>query len=184
MRQIRNRVFETNSSSTHSICISKEPVTFSTYPLIFHIGEYGWENTCIDDTASYLYTAILDGYEYNDAMTKLEVLKDILDNYGIEYEFDEPKWHICDDGDRWLTEGYLDHASEAHDFVETVLNDDDMLMRYLFGNSFIYTGNDNQDDIPSGCDIANEEFYDYDAHEYVSNPYHNTEHYDYFYKGN
>ena len=26
MRQIRQDVFETNSSSTHSICISKEPV--------------------------------------------------------------------------------------------------------------------------------------------------------------
>ena len=25
MRQVRNGVFETNSSSTHSFCISKEP---------------------------------------------------------------------------------------------------------------------------------------------------------------
>ena len=137
MFQIRNGVFETNSSSTHSICISKEPVTYHTYPLIFHVGEYGWENACVYDTASYLYTAILDGNEYNDAMAKLEALKDILDAYGIEYEFDEPIWHSYGNGDQYLAEGYVDHACEAHDFVEAVLNDEDMLMRYLFGNFFI-----------------------------------------------
>ena len=29
-------------------------------------------------------------------------------------------------------------------------------MRYLFGDSTVYTGNDNQDSDPSGCHIADE----------------------------
>ena len=55
MKQIRTSVFETNSSSTHSIAISKKPVTIGKY-IYFGIGEFGWENDCVN-TADYLYTA-------------------------------------------------------------------------------------------------------------------------------
>ena len=58
MIQIRAGVFETNSSSTHSIAISKKPVVIGK-SIRFGIGEFGWENDCVD-TADYLYTAILD----------------------------------------------------------------------------------------------------------------------------
>ena len=57
-RQIRSSVFETNSSSTHSIAISKAHVVAGKY-ISFRIGEFGWENGCAD-TADYLYTAILE----------------------------------------------------------------------------------------------------------------------------
>lgn len=57
-------------------------------------------------------------------------------------------------------------------------------MRYLFGDSNVYTGNDNQDPCPSGCNIANEEYYDFDKNALVINPYHDSENYDYFYKEN
>lgn len=45
MRQIRNGVFETNSSSTHSFCISKEPVKDENIPNYLNIRtneEFGW----------------------------------------------------------------------------------------------------------------------------------------------
>lgn len=48
----------------------------------------------------------------------------------------------------------------------------------------VYTGNDNQDPQPSGCDICDEDYYDYDLDKYVPNPYHDIENYEYFYKGN
>ena len=182
MRQIRNGVFETNSSSTHSICISKKPVSCWSF-VRFRIGEYGWENACVSDTASYLYTAILYAYSYEDAAEKIEKLKSILDKHSVSYAFEKPLYENDSFG-MWLKHGYIDHGGECTEFVEAVLNDEDMLLRYLFGDSCIYTGNDNQDDDPEGCDIARKQYYDYDKDEVVNNPYHDTENYDYFYKGN
>lgn len=180
MKQIRNNVFETNSSSTHSICISKAPVIIGKH-ISFHIGEYGWENGCVN-TADYLYTAILD---QDDRDEFLDRLKDILDRYSIKYEFEAPLYaHSKDGTSKWLTYGYVDHSYEAREFIDAVLSDDDLLMRYLFGDSYVYTGNDNQDPDPAGCDIACNQYYDGDSHTMVDNPYHDKEHYDYFYKSN
>lgn len=182
-RQIRNSVFETNSSSTHSIAISKKKPVIGKY-IHFRIGEFGWENDCVD-TADYLYTAIL---EQDDREDLLDGLKNILDNYSIEYEFEEPMWHdsSIDDG-KWLEYGYIDHSDETRELIFALLNDEDLLMRYLFGDSSVYTGNDNQDSRPSGCDIAYKYYWEYDDKgHYVEmpNPYHDPEHYDYFFKGN
>lgn len=41
-RQIRRCVFETNSSSTHAICIAKDGYELKDH-IDFHTGEYGWE---------------------------------------------------------------------------------------------------------------------------------------------
>jgi hypothetical protein len=179
MKQIRNNVFETNSSSTHSICISKKPVTIGKN-IYFGIGEFGWENDCVN-TADYLYTAILVQDECDELLGKL---KKILDKYSIEYNFERPRYHTCDDGYKWLEYGYIDHSDELQEFLSIILSDEDMLMRYLFGDSCVYTGNDNQDDNPSGCNIAEDTYYDWDKRVMVANPYHDTENYDYFYKTN
>ena len=178
-RQIRSNVFETNSSSTHSIAISKKPVTIGKY-IYFGIGEFGWENDCVN-TANYLYTAIL---EQDKADELLAQLKSILDNYSIEYEFEEPKYMIGMSGYKWLDYGYVDHSNELREFLDAIFSNEDLLMRYLFGNSSVYTGNDNQDQDPSGCNIACEEYYDWDNKKMVVNPYHNTKDFDYFYKTN
>lgn len=178
MRQIRRNVFETNSSSTHSIVISKAPVTVGKH-IYFGIGEYGWENDCVNIT-DYLYTAILC---MDDSEELLEKLKGILDRHSIEYEFQEPVY-IRDEDYEWLDNGYIDHSCDTRKFINAVLSDDDMLMRCLFGNSCVYTGNDNQDDDLSRCDIAKPTYYDWQNKAYVPNPYHDSENYDYFYKGN
>ena len=183
MIQIRSSVFETNSSSTHSIAISKKPVAAGKY-IRFCIGEFGWENG-VANTADYLYTAIL---EQNNSSELLNKLKEILDKYSIEYKFEEPRYEKSSYSDyEYLAYGYIDHGYELGDFLEAVLNNEDLLMRYLFGDSTVYTGNDNQDSDPSGCDIADEYYWAEDEHgEYVQklNPYHDSENYEYFYKGN
>ena len=183
MIQIRSSVFETNSSSTHSIAISKAPVVIGK-SIHFGIGEFGWENG-IADTADYLYTAILEQGNPSELLNKL---KEILDKHSIEYKFEEPRYEKSAYSDyEYLTYGYIDHGYELCDFIDTVLNDEDLLMRYLFGNSNVYTGNDNQDSIPDGCDIADEYYWTEDEHgEYVQklNPYHDAVNYEYFYKGN
>lgn len=149
-RQIRRNVFETNSSSTHAICIAKDGYEKSNY-IKFDIGEFGWEfdtHSDLHSKASYLITAIFDlSKDYADE--KIQKLKDILDENGIEYDIPTPKissWEY--DGETryyYDIDGYIDHAGETDEFVDAVLSDSDRLMRYLFGDSMIITGNDNGD---------------------------------------
>lgn len=182
MRQIRNGVFETNSSSCHSICIQKDKNITLPSSIHFSIGEYGWEFDCVD-TASYLYTLILNS---KDKEEKLNTLKSVLDKHNINYTFEEPKlrkyyWI----GDEYLDTGYVDHNSCARNFIEAVLNDEDLLLRCLFGtDSCVYTGNDNSAEQDNMCYCADETIWDDEKCEFVLNPNHKPDKYDYFYKGN
>lgn len=134
--QIRNNVFETNSSSTHAICITKKHIYPSDLPevIVFKHDEFGWEvrklKSC-KKRASYLYEAICSSSNKYD---RLETLEKILNSYGIKCEFESPGDEYC---------GYIDHGYDLYDFVEDLLSDEDKLMTYLFGDSFIVTGNDN-----------------------------------------
>ena len=149
-RQIRRGCFETNSSSTHAICIAKENYTKGDY-IEFEIGEFGWEFDTYNDLhsrASYLITAIFNSNkDYADE--KLQQLKDILDSNNIEYVIPEPNvesWEYNGETRYYYNiDGYIDHVGETREFVEAVLSDSDRLMRYLFGDSMIITGNDNGD---------------------------------------
>jgi hypothetical protein len=183
MIQIRSGVFETNSSSTHSIAISKAPAVIGT-KIHFGIGEFGWEND-VANTADYLYTAIL---EQNNPNELLDKLKEILDRHLIEYSFEKPTYTTSYDGKyEYMSYGYIDHSNELCEFLDAVFNNEDLLMRYLFGNSAVYTGNDNLDDCPSGCNIADEYIWEEDENgNYVEvpNPYHDPINYEYFYKSN
>lgn len=77
-RQIRKSVFETNSSSTHAICITKKKDNYKIPKHIdFEFGEFGWMYEEYSDThnkASYLITAI---FSFNKSETdeKLARLK-------------------------------------------------------------------------------------------------------------
>jgi hypothetical protein len=175
MKQIRNNVFETNSSSTHSICISKKPVSADGSFIHFYIGEYGWGHDCVS-TSGYLYTAILC---MGDSEYLLGKLKAILDRHQITYEFEEPDY--AEDG--WLKYGYIDHSDDAREFIEGVLASDDMLMRCLFGDSWVYTGNDNDAEPDSMCYAAEPTTWD-SSYNSIPNPNHDPENYDYFFKGN
>ena len=149
-RQIRRSCFETNSSSTHAICITRDGYEKEDY-IEFHIGEFGWEFDTYNDVysrASYLITAIFNS-DKNYADEKLQQLKDLLDDNHIEYVIPKPKVDSWEYGGEtryyYDIDGYIDHVGEAREFVEAVLSDSDRLMRYLFGDSVIITGNDNDD---------------------------------------
>lgn len=192
MRQIRQNTFETNSSSTHSICISKNPVVdVRNKHVYFGSGEFGWSTDTVTDTASYLYTAMVTAYSPQEFREKLEKLKNILDKYGITYDFspvEEIKSDYTPDysylvftKDRYAS---VDHAAECIPFIESLLNDEDMLLRYLFGDSCIYTGNDNSNEYGDDCYRAFDTIWDDEKCEDVPNYKHDEEHYDYFFKGN
>lgn len=149
--QIRMGVFETNSSSTHAICITKKKDNYKIPKHIdFEFGEFGWEcdeYSDICNKASYLITAIFS-FSKSKVDEKLAQLKNILDSHNITYSIPEPKVK----SDMWrgkeyyyydLGYNYIDHVEETQDFVDAVLSDSEKLFRYLFGNSFIITGNDN-----------------------------------------
>lgn len=178
--KIRKGTFETNSSSTHSIAISKDKVHIPVGRYInFHIGEYGWEE---DDYSfpSYMYTSLL----CNDDEEGFQKLKSILDKWKVKYNFEKPKWEYYN-GYRYLQNGYIDHSGETFSIMREILNDEDLLARALFGDTTVYTGNDNSSENDSMCWCADEYYYDWDDNDKRKlNPNHDSEHYDYFFKGN
>lgn len=192
MKQIRNGVFETNSSSTHSIAIPKscENVNY----ISFHIDEFGWEWREADP-ADYFYTAIYETSSISEVEEKIEKLKNILDSHGIEYHFGEVKYHIWhsdyDNKDYLsLDYGYIDHGNELTDFVDELLNDGDKLVRFL-SMGFVFTGNDNSDTEEQCFVERDQEFLDdfnwETRQEFkIKNPYYmsNHEDYDWYWKGN
>lgn len=193
MRQIRNGVFETNSSSTHSIAIPRSCNNINY--ISFHISEFGWEWEEANP-ADYFYTAIYETSEsVHEVEEKTERLKDILNSYGIEYHFGEAKthiWHNDYNNKDYLSldSGYIDHGSELTDFVDELLNDGDKLVRFL-SRGLVFTGNDNSD-AEERCFIErDQEFldgYNWDTRQEfkIKNPYYmsNHEDYDWYWKGN
>lgn len=143
-RQIRQGVFETNSSSTHAICISKNHDTSNLKlpdTVAFTHGEFGWECETLRNVwekASYLYEAILGTYGENGAEEKIDHVKEVLSKYGVAYAF-EP----C--SDKYWDDGYIDHVGQDDmpEWLENMMSDDDALLTYLFGDAFVVTGNDN-----------------------------------------
>ena len=144
MLQIRTNVFETNSSSTHTLNISKKPVDNMPGHIDFHLGEFGWQ---FDDAnfADYLYTAIMDlDSEFNEerhakAQERLNKIRNLLNANGITYTFEKPRDNI------WF---YVDHAEtlEMEGTLDAILDNDDLLMRALMRpESVIHMGNDNSE---------------------------------------
>jgi len=172
-RQIRQRVFETNSSSTHSICITKNPVTLLPIPecLNFEFDSYGWEEnklTSIKEKTRYLYTCI--GYLGSEQKIKkvLQFIVKTLKKHGVkQIYFDHFELcFYCDSKDKITgyiypgNDGYVDRGDEAIEFVEDVCSDENKLINFLFSDqSFVLTGNDN-----SGTDVTIRVDYDHDEY--------------------
>ena len=174
--QIRRGVFETNSSSVHSISIIKDNFKGSL-PKKFVIncnGEFGWEGDTYDDSSSkaaYLYQAIKYYTEknanVNDEKERLQGLMDKfignLESYGIEvvcpYRFTtitsmeigpnenyDYVTFVDENGNEPTIDGYLDHGSEAKEFVDYVLSSPENTVKFIFDyRCYIETGNDNED---------------------------------------
>lgn len=181
MKQVRHGVFETNSSSTHSICIAKKAVINLPSSITFRLDEYGWENDSVN-TGDYLYTAIVccDDRRFEERMEKL---KAVLANHHIIYNFIAIQWSKSENY-RYAENASIDHTEDLNEFLDDILNDESKLLRFLFGNSTVYTGNDNSSDEYSLCNSADETIWDDNKKELIKNPNHDSENYEYFSKGN
>lgn len=210
MIQIRNNVFETNSSSTHSLCISKQEPVNKPLHMEFYLDYFGWEEK-ERSPSDYIYTAIMahDIWTEDGKKNKwLPRLRSFLIENDVTWYFEEPdndsEWFRCDFG--------IDHDYEVFPLIDELLDDHDMLARALFNNnSIVYTGNDNVDGAaydkstvgheyhyvrednvkkPDGDDFDELISY-YNSGNWVrkktgnwDNPYYDPDDFDYIYKGN
>lgn len=137
--QIRQGVFETNSSSTHAINIfrgyNEKNIPES---IVVRPGEFGQEcDTYYDfkSKLSYLYTWCLNLMSKDEAEYKIT---QALNNLRVkEVEFEE-----CSG---WYEEGYIDHSEELYsEDLNTIF--ENYFGDFIFGDSsYIETGNDNSD---------------------------------------
>lgn len=143
MQVIRAGVFETNSSSTHSISIAGKTDTLDTFPLDndickVHPGEFGWEEETHHSAsmkASYCLTFLKSCSEERQEHLS-QMLKEVLKNEtGKVVEFVS----ASDEFYKW---GYIDHQS---DFVcAEAFESKENLRNFIFNpESWLRTDNDN-----------------------------------------
>lgn len=149
MLSVRKNVFETNSSSTHAICISQERRDVPK-KIHFSLGNFGWGYDVLntpEERASYLFSGILYNYDIEESAQKIRLLKEILKSYGVEkITFDSVNIDFAyNEIDWYYNNFYVDHGCELEDLIEEMLNhNSSMLMDFLFGDgSFIIVSNDN-----------------------------------------
>ena len=184
---IRNSVFETNSSSVHTLAIVKNASPKLPPPgSVIEVScnrEFGWENEVYIDAESklaYIWIAIQYVYVKNETddermvsmQARIDKLKSYFAEIGVELKIE---YDIIQKVESQYTPGYfyvnitnaegntadchIDHGSEAKAFVDYVLESSDNLFRFLFDErSYIITGNDNDDYY---CDAPNNESADF-----------------------
>lgn len=142
MRKIRNYVFETNSSSTHSIAVPNFTPINIPKKIIFRVGSYGWEFKKVKPY-NYIYTlSYLFGLYDNSLSMYLNKIKKVLKDHKIHYVFIKPKIYTSEAGYRYLDDGGVDHYDQAAKFFNTVIDDEDLLYKFLIGG-LVFTGTDN-----------------------------------------
>ena len=159
MKRIRKGIFETNSSSTHALCITKDndnieiPKTISINIDEF---EFGWsyeEWDSAEDKIAYFILGILN-ISYNEGIGKgatiLEEFINDLKEFGIEkIDIEGIRFYHYENQYYFESEGYVDHASELLYFIKEMMANKESLKRFLFSrDSFILGGNDNDEGYP------------------------------------
>lgn len=182
--QIRKGVFETNSSSTHALCICvNDVVDFAKIKqdykkvIIVEGGEFGWEFDVYYDVQTkldYMFTMITKCCNNEDVALKLmNKMKALLKSIGvtIRYRFDivtikhsttSSDYYFAEfhDKDGYKFKGYIDHPDST---ILDLLDNKDMFFKFLFGKkSMLVTGNDNEDDFD---DYMKKRCLDYDCPE-------------------
>lgn len=137
MKNIRRSVFETNSSSMHSLSIigSSNMVSKDKFGKITRVkyGEYGWGYDRLSTPVEKLSYMITE-YKDNDYMFDL-VIKTFEDYTGSTVIIEE-----LDDG--YYPKGYIDHQS--HGTIDDVLSDSITIRDILFDYKYsIIIDNDN-----------------------------------------
>lgn len=173
MKQVRRNVFETNSSSTHSISIIDENQFRSIKGLVdpvtnrveARLGEFGWEvenYDFFDDKLSYLVTMAAEKNlrGHVNRCNSLEEFMECEDIVHLDREiarfckcegiilkdFSVKKVSYDNGKSSWMEfDGYIDHQStEDYSSMIDFLNQHDLTVeQFLLGNVLVHTDNDN-----------------------------------------
>lgn len=140
MKQIRRGVFETNSSSMHSITIADKEGLYDTLAVqddgtvVLHSGEFGWDEETFTDAATkaaYCWQTVME----NEGLLKM--LKEvILTQTGAIFVTMLP------DNDEYWPYGYIDHKSSG--IALDAFKSKETLREFIFNtNSELVIDNDN-----------------------------------------
>ena len=151
--QIRQSVFETNSSSSHSLTVANfkaGDVLDTLYPnsegsIIVEAREFGWEWEDYNDPTSKLaYCAIYarDWVGNEDISKYLKILttvvRDHVGDIDVEFPLDVSK-------SGYFEKGYIDHQSVENHDLDYLFEDPEQLRQFIFNpKSKLKTGNDNE----------------------------------------
>lgn len=141
MRKIRKNVFETNSSSSHSIVLGDSVLEFSKgddiTDFVIEPDEFGWEyeeHYDLKTKASYVYTYALSNKSKCEEV-KNRLKKVVEEKLGVNVVFTFLS-------EEYFPKGYIDHQS--HDVCEEVAFDEEKMKLFLFNeNSVLTINNDN-----------------------------------------
>lgn len=154
MRTIRNSVFETNSSSMHSISFSSDAPIVTVKELYINAsGEYGWEITDYSDPNSKLDYATVAFLHIVRNEVKSELEEDIIDyideklqnvvdcfaKHGVIVEFAEDMYKVSSkryDTAVYITvavSGYIDHQSAPYKYNDS--DSDSSVLADWFANN-------------------------------------------------
>ena len=136
--QVRKSLFETNSSSTHAICIPKKDEEFVIPKMVtfhFRANEFTMleaEMSTMQDRADFLYT-LLTMMPYSCFI--VDRFYKILSAHKIIPIFEDPEE---------IPEPYWNYDTDYAYFVHTLLADSNKLLRFLFSKDTvsIYTDRD------------------------------------------
>lgn len=148
MSQIRYGLWETNSSSTHTLSIYRKHDNIPETITIDKNATFGWEwgvHSDVDSKASYLYLMYVgcskeSNYDISKSDTKeWKFIEAILRGAGVK------NIEYIESNDTYG--GYIDHGNELSDLYNKMLQQPDLILGFLFNDkSIISTGNDNSDD--------------------------------------
>lgn len=156
---IRHKVFETNSSSSHSVSVASpdQMVLDSLYPdengvLRISGGEFGWEWREYNDAltkAQYMITYCKSSYVKEHSDEYLEILKSVLLEQTGAFELE-----IITPANEYYEYGYIDHQSIEDNPLDYLFDDPEQLRNFIFSkNSWLFTGNDNDSHPPNYKDV-------------------------------
>ena len=144
MKKIRQDTWETNSSSTHAICIHKEEILELPRYIYFGLSDIeGYYLDSIQERANYLHTIIAmvcSRTEYCNLKTQVN---SALKKYNIATEWAKLKWSPSGFSDDW----YEVKDTCANVIMKKIIPNEKLLLQYLFGkNSEIIMGYDDSFD--------------------------------------
>jgi hypothetical protein len=145
MQNIRHGVFETNSSSCHSISISEDSdgLMDVIYPngdgkIELEGGEFGWQEEEFNDALTKANYCYIDNFHYQDRLDRL--VKVISDQTGVKKE--NIVLNASLDYSTTRNWSYIDHQSAGTSFE--AFESDEKLRQFIFNpKSILRTDNDN-----------------------------------------